>query len=243
MNNLQRTIIATGFLVCTSVALAGEPPFTGNVALTTDYAFRGISQTAEDPAIQGGFDFAAASGLYAGVWGSNLNFGEAVANDARLETDVYAGYRLQTGKLEWDVGVIHYAYPGTADEFDYDFTEAYLGAGYGPLSVKFSYSDDFTGEVAGDDESAYYIEANADFDLPMGLSLGLHVGRSDGDYFEVDGDALVDYTDYKVSLSKDVAGFGLSLAYVDTDLSGDEAVESGPFANDARVVFTLSRSM
>jgi uncharacterized protein (TIGR02001 family) len=243
MKNMHKMIFAGGLLACASLASAEETPFSANVALTTDYAFRGISQTAEDPALQGGFDFTHKSGLYAGVWGSNLNFGEPVANDAHLETDLYAGYRWEMAKLKWDVGVLHYAYPGAASEFDYDFTEVYVGAGFGPVTVKASYSDDFTGVVAGDDEGAYYVEANASFDLPMDVALGLHVGKSGGDYFDVAGDALVDYVDYKVSLSKEVAGFGVSLAYIDTDLSGADKIESGAFANDERFVLTLSRSM
>ncbi len=244
MNNMHKMILAGGLLACASVASAEESPFTGNVALTTDYAFRGISQTAEDPAVQGGFDFAHKSGVYAGVWGSNLNFGETVTNDAHLETDLYAGYRWEMAKVKWDVGAIRYVYPGAMSEFDYDFTEVYVGAGFGPVSLKASYSDDFTGDLVGtDDESAYYVEANASFDLPMDIALGLHVGMSDGDYFDFEGDAFVDYVDYKVSVSKQVAGFGVSLAYVDTDLSGDFEIESGPFATDERFVLTLSRSL
>ena len=240
MNNTYKTILAGGLLACASVAVAEETAFTGNVALTSDYTFRGISQTAEDPAVQGGFDFAHKSGVYAGVWASSLNFGETIPNDAHLETDVYAGYRGEMAKLKWDVGVLHYMYPGAASELDYDFTEAYVGVGYGPLGVKVSYSDDFGTDLAGtDDESAYYIEANANFELPMDFGLGLHVGLSDGDFF----DATSDYVDYKLSVSKEVAGFSASVAYVDTDLSGDDEVESGPFANDERVVFTVSRSL
>lgn len=240
MNNMQKTMLAGGLLACASVAVAEDTSFTGNVALTSDYTFRGISQTAEDPAVQGGFDFAHKSGVYAGVWGSNLNFGEPIENDAHLETDVYAGYRWEMAKLKWDIGVLHYMYPGAASELEYDFTEVYVGAGYGPLGVKVSYSDDFGTDLAGtDDESAYYVEANASFDLPMDFGLGLHVGLSDGDYFDATGD----YLDYKVSISKEVAGFGVSVAYVDTDLSGDAEIESGPFANDERFVLTLSRSM
>jgi uncharacterized protein (TIGR02001 family) len=89
------------------------------VSLTTDYVFRGFSQTAEGAAVQGGFDLTCGI-FYAGVWASSLNWGDAAhpsfdANfnlfDASVEMDWYLGIRPVTGKITWDLGVIYYSYP------------------------------------------------------------------------------------------------------------------------------------
>jgi uncharacterized protein (TIGR02001 family) len=92
---------------------------TANVALTTDYVFRGFSQTAEGPAVQGGFDLTCGI-FYAGVWASSLNWGDFnhgsfdannFAYDASVEMDWYIGIRPVTGRITWDLGVIYYTYP------------------------------------------------------------------------------------------------------------------------------------
>ena len=86
------------------------------LALATEYVFRGISQTDQGPAIQGGFD-ATCGMLYAGVWASNLDFGgDGAGNDiANIEMDFYAGIKPKTGPVTWDLGVIYYAYPNSID--------------------------------------------------------------------------------------------------------------------------------
>jgi uncharacterized protein (TIGR02001 family) len=95
---------------------------TGNVGLTSDYVFRGISQSAEDPAIQGGVDFTCGR-FYGGVWGSSIDFG----GDASAEVDIYGGYKFSTGPLNWDLGLIYYAYSGHFAD-DADFVELKAGA-------------------------------------------------------------------------------------------------------------------
>jgi uncharacterized protein (TIGR02001 family) len=134
MNALQRLAggAATAFALfaLTAPAFAGgslkdkpaEPrrcTFSANAALTSDYVFRGYSQSAEGAAVQGGFD-ATCGMFYAGVWASSLNFGDwdhgsfdfkGFAYDASMELDVYAGIKGTYGKVAWDLGVIYYAYP------------------------------------------------------------------------------------------------------------------------------------
>ena len=112
----MRNLLVLGALAAaaTAPALAQETTITGNVSLTTDYAFRGISQTDESPAIQGGFDAAfGSSGAYAGAWASNINFGSGGSN---MELDLYGGYKFAVGAVNFDVGVIGYLYPGAADD-------------------------------------------------------------------------------------------------------------------------------
>jgi uncharacterized protein (TIGR02001 family) len=118
--------------------------------------------------------------------------------------------------------VIHYDYPG-ANELEFD--EVNLGVGYKFLSAKVSYD--------WDNENMYY-EAGVSWPLPQEFGLGLHVG-----HYDYDDNAVEDYTDWKVGISKSIGGFGLELAYTDTDL--DEDSDPGDLA-DARAVFTLSKS-
>ena len=105
--------------------------FSANVGLTSEYLFRGLSQTDDAPALQGGFDYevslAKPVALYLGVWGSNVDFNEGAGVDgATIEIDWYGGLRGNIGDtaLGWDVGFIYYSYPGAASSLNYDFIEA-----------------------------------------------------------------------------------------------------------------------
>ena len=104
---------------------------SANVALATEYVFRGYSQTAEGPAIQGGFD-ATCGIFYAGVWASNLDWGTNVLdqNVADIEIDWYVGIKPKTDRITWDIGVIYYTYPDSRDfnlGFDNEYVELKLG--------------------------------------------------------------------------------------------------------------------
>jgi uncharacterized protein (TIGR02001 family) len=130
---------------------------SANVGLTTDYVFRGISQTFEDPAIQGGFDVTCGR-FYAGVWASNVDFGAVgpASTVANIEIDLYAGFKTTMGPISWDLGVIYYSYPGqNSPGFDVDYFEFKVGASGeiwkgGTLSGTVFYSPEYTfstGEV------------------------------------------------------------------------------------------------
>ena len=218
-HKLTKTLLASSLAACAGLAQA---EFSANVALTSDYVFRGVSQANEDPAIQGGFDYAHKNGLYAGVWGSNVS--SSLYNGSVLEVDVYAGYAQELGNgLGYDIGFIRYNYPGSAPNTDFD--EVYVGLSYKFLSLKYSAGVDIGNADLGD-----YLEANLDFELAQGFGLGLHIGD-----WNASGPSG-DYTDYKISLSKDIGGFGFELAYTDTDIKNDPL-------SDGRVVLTVSKSM
>jgi uncharacterized protein (TIGR02001 family) len=130
--------------------------FSANVALATEYVFRGVSQTAEGPAIQGGFD--ATCGLfYAGVWASNLDWGSLPGSSddiANIEIDWYAGIKPKTGRITWDLGVIYYSYPNSMDStgFDNNYFEIKVGGSAevwkdGTLGVTVFYSPEYQYET------------------------------------------------------------------------------------------------
>jgi uncharacterized protein (TIGR02001 family) len=128
MNAIQR--IASGAAAAVAVFALAAPAFAGgmkdtpeprrctlsaNVGLTTDYVFRGMSQTSQGPAIQGGFD-ATCGMFYAGVWASNLDWGTDTFGNvaANIEMDGYGGVKFNTGKVAWDLGIIYYSYPNAS---------------------------------------------------------------------------------------------------------------------------------
>ena len=184
-------------VVVTSLAAsqAQELEISGNVALTTNYIFRGITQTDDGPAIQGGFDIGS-GGWYVGTWASSVDFGD----DTTMEIDFYGGYGGSiTETITYDVGAIFYAYPDSPDVGggDQDFLEFYgsLAKSFGAfeLGVGVAYSDDFYGETG---ESLYY-STSASYAVSEELSFEATYGVSD---FEEDGGNR-DYQDYSIGTS------------------------------------------
>ena len=110
-NKLLVAALASAFAV---PAMADDFTPSSNVSLVSDYLYRGILQTGTNPAIQGGFDLAHASGVYAGVWGSSISWlGDAGIPNSGTEIDTYAGYKGAAGDVSYDVGFLRYNYPGT----------------------------------------------------------------------------------------------------------------------------------
>lgn len=215
------TLLSTGTAVMAQTK-APEPDYTlsYNVGVVSDYRFRGISQTSFKPALQGGVDFSHKSGLYLGVWGSNVNWVRAfsLANDGALEIDVYGGYKGSIGgSLGYDLGFITYNYPGSNAA-----TNAYTAEVYGALTyniVTVKYSQAVTNFVANASSAgSSYLEVAATFDLGNGFSLTPHVGKQ-----TVPNQAAnADYTDFSLSLGKDF-GNGLSAFLTVYSTDADDA--------------------
>lgn len=231
MRTCIRAIVATILL---SVCGTAAADVSYNAAVTSDYRFRGVSQSAQDPAISGGIDLTDKSGLYVGTWVSTIDFGPGT--DAHVELDLYGGYGWKGGGVDWDAGAIHYAYPGSKGSLDLAFTEVYLGGTYGPVAVKGYYTDDYSGPTT---KSAWYLVASGGVDLGTGVTLNLSLGQSGGGGIK---DAFGDsYTDYKVGVSKDFGGFGFDLSYVGT--SGiSPNITSDVSNSESTVVLTVSKS-
>lgn len=202
--------------------------FSANAALVSDYVFRGISQSDENFAIQGGFDIGHESGLYTGVWASSIDFNDG--DEANIEIDIYGGYGGEVHDISYDVGAIYYAYPGANSSLNYDFWEAYgsLGYDFGAASatVGVSYSPEFFGD-AGD---AVYTHLGVDVPLPHDFTLSGGVG-----YQEIDKGE--NYTDWNLTVGYDWRDVNFFVSYTDTDL--DEPSECADGC-DARVVLGVS---
>ena len=159
-------------LEATGVADTGGPELSFNLALTSDYVFRGISQNDEDLAIQGGVDVTSGM-LYAGAWASNVDFGDGT----NAEVDLYAGVRPEVGGFSLDFGVIYYGYLGQPDDANWDFVEVKAAAsrGIGPVTFGAAafYSPEFTGEVG----PSLYSEINAAGELSPRVTLSGAFGK------------------------------------------------------------------
>jgi len=187
-------------------------PLSFNVSLTSDYRYRGISQTRLKPALQGGADYAAANGLYVGTWLSTIKWIKDFGGDANIEWDIYGGYKGSIGKdLGYDVGVLTYQYPSNDLNPSANTTEIYGALTFGPATLKYSHSvTNLFGFI--DSKNSGYLDLTANFDVGGGFTVAPHVG-----YQKVAKNSDFSYTDYSVTVSKDVAGFILSGAIVGAD--------------------------
>ena len=198
-----------------SAASAQDVAF--NVAVTSDYVFRGYSQTNEDPAIQGGIDVTSGS-FYGGIWASNVDFGD----DTDIEVDIYGGYKTEAAGFAFDVGFVAYGYINAPAGADYDYVEAKaaVSRAVGPVTlgaVAF-YSPDFFGL----DEEAVYAEVNAAYSV-AGLTFSAAYGEQTLDVND-------DYATWNIGASYPITeSIVIDGRYHDTDVDG-------PLSDDRGVV-------
>ena len=219
-SNLLNSLILAA-LVLPSVAMAAETsPISANVSMTTDYIFRGISQSSKGPAMQGGFDYAHASGLYVGTWGSSVGWIKDFQGytSGSMEFDLYAGFRsgFEGTDVTYDLGAAQYMYPGSrlAATTNADTTEVYGALGWKWLTAKYSRVASSGAYGFANASGSDYMDLSASVPLgETGLTAGAHWGT-----FKFKNNTLQNYTDTKLSLSYDIGG-GLSagVAYTNTD--------------------------
>jgi uncharacterized protein (TIGR02001 family) len=265
-NKLLHTLILTTLSVPALPALADTAPaspFTTNVSLTTNYLYRGISQSGAKPALQGGFDYANANGVYIGAWGSSISWlsDGGVASNAGLELDTYAGYKATAGAVSYDVGFLRYNYPGNYNgtmtvtgtsipAVKADTNEIYGAVTYSIVTAKLSYAlgDLFSVPNA---KGSTYLDLSANYPIgDTGYTLGAHYGKQTYKGSTTDtakaGGADPTYSDYRLSVTKDLGtGYFASLTYSKTNA----ATGAGKFYNvlnkdlgKGTVVAALSRA-
>jgi uncharacterized protein (TIGR02001 family) len=228
-------------------APAAAPALTSNVTLINDYLYRGISQTGANPAIQGGFDYAHASGLYVGAWGSSISWlsDAGVASNSGLELDTYGGYKFATGDVSYDVGYLRYNYPGTypTTAVKADTDEVYGAITYSIVTAKASYS---LGNLFGVAESkgSTYLELNAAYPLAdSGYTLGAHYGKQTVASSGTPDNSALTYSDYKLSVSKDLgSGFSGALAYSSTNATSSYTILTNDLGK-GRVLVSIGRAL
>ena len=197
--------LLTALLIVAGVAQA---EITTNLGATSDYRYRGISQTQNAPAIQGGIDYTNKNGFYAGNWNSSVS-SLVYTNGAGIETDLYAGYKKEIKGITLDVGFYNYFYPrASVNKTNYDTREVYVGAAKGPVSIKVSQSLGDYFAASNSRGSRYY---QADVAYPIAgtkASILAHAGRTD-----VANQTVLDSNDYNAGVGYNLAGFDLAARY------------------------------
>lgn len=239
---LGQALVGVGALTASPAFAQDDDALSGNLALTTDYVFRGISQTRGAPAVQGGADYDGGF-LYAGAWASNVDFDEFDAGSG-VEVDLYAGLRPEVGPVIFDVGVVGYFYPGVKDlqaggdvEGELDYVEAYAKASVSPLErLTLGAALYFSPEFAGETGAAYYGEASAEYALTDATTVSASVGyQTVEDVSGVfPGDFSDAYTTWSVGLTQSFGTFELDVRYTDTDIEASDDLIIQAFTTEAR---------
>jgi uncharacterized protein (TIGR02001 family) len=216
-------------------AAAPESTLSYNVGVTTDYRYRGISQSRLQPALQGGVDYADKSGFYVGAWGSSIKWIKDAGGNGNTEVDLYGGYKGAVGGVAYDVGFLRYEYPNNKLAVSANTNEIYGAATFGPATLKYSHAVSNLFGYANS-KNSYYLDLSAAFDLGDGFSLVPHVG-----YQSVKNNGAYSYTDYSLTLGKDLGnGLSASVALVGTD--ADKAMyytPAGKFTGKSGLVVGL----
>jgi len=218
---MKKSIVLTTAVAAALTSSVAAAEVTANAAFVSNYVWRGVTQTIDQAAVQGGIDWGHESGLYAGTWVSNIDFsgdfgfGYEIGNG--YEMDFYAGFANEIGGLGYDVGVATYQYPVTPD---IAFTEAYISATASIVTVGVNYTID---AAKGNDGLAFdtgdmYFSGSLDFPLgktDMSIYAGTYKFENDGITAGYD----VDYSNFGVSIGKD----GFTFAVDKNDIEGGNA--------------------
>ncbi|AWL13086.1 hypothetical protein HMF8227_02634 [Saliniradius amylolyticus] len=210
------------------IAFPALADWSGTATIASDYLFNGVSQTGEDPALQGSIDWAGDTGWYAGTWASNVDFGD----DTNLEWDFYAGYWQELGdNMSLDIGLAQYTYHGGDNSSDGNYAEAYATWGIGNTAITLWYAWDYFGT----DAAHYITKINHTFPINDNFSILVGVDRSvsmDEEKFvwETNDD---DYIHWQTTASYSWSGFDFTLGVEGTDLDT---------YGDTRLLATASRT-
>ena len=207
--------VATAFFACNTIA--SELSLDGTLAVTSDYRFRGISQSNDDVAMQGSINLNHDSGFHVGLWGSSIDFNQVGNNEATLELDYTAGYAFTVSDVAVDVGYIYYTYPNDGSNDNNDYGEVYAAADWKGVEVGVNWTDDGYGKSG----KATYVHGGYSYDFGI-VTLGAEVGETflDSATF-ANGDDK--YFNFEVSATVTLLEkLDVELAYVGTDLSKND---------------------
>lgn len=208
---------------------------TGSLTVTSDYVFRGITQSDEKPAAQAAATLGNTTGLYIGAWVSNVDFNDG--DEAKAELDLSGGYKWVWGPVSFDGGAIYYAYPGASDMLDYDYVEGKLAASVPAGPATLTGSVFVSPDYFGGSNTAVYINGAASVPLfDSGFTANAAVGHQ-----SIDDEASFgtsDYTDWTGGLSYTWGKFTFSVSYFNTDLSKADC----PDGCERRITGTITKS-
>ncbi|WP_299016061.1 TorF family putative porin [uncultured Caulobacter sp.] len=220
---------AAATVALSGAAMADELKLSYNIGVTSDYVFRGVSQTQEDPAVQGGVDATYGIG-YAGVWASNVDFG---TNDPSAEIDFYAGVRPTVGDTSLDLGVLYYSYTkdkGAPGAYSYFEVKAAASRSIGPATVGLAayYSPEYSTDLG----KALYYEVNGAIPVMDKLTVSAALGHQEFDK------STGDYATWNIGATYAVTDkLGLDLRYHDTDEHGLGKIYGSRFVVSLKAAF------
>ncbi|MFA9459798.1 TorF family putative porin [Thiohalorhabdus methylotrophus] len=217
-------------------AATAHAELTGNVGVSNNYIWRGVTQTNDEPAVSGGIDYAHESGFYAGTWISNVDFSDTTtasdsspASKNEIEQDWYVGYGGAVSDFSYDLGYALFTYPLSDNA---DFGEVYGSVGYSYLSVGAAYT--VNSQVEGESQfmegDLYY---SATLDIPIAGDFGVSATYG---HYEFDEVSDASYDHYNLYLTKGNFSFGVEK----NDQDGE--YPAGKDADDPRVVVSWSHS-
>ena len=239
MASVVRLLSALGFVAVLGVSLPAQAEgmkfpgtFSANAGLVTEYRFRGLDQSSQKPALQGGIDWSMDTGMggtsvYLGTWGSNVDFGDG--DKASAEIDYYGGVSGSINDIGWDVGFIYYSYPGASDDVNYDLWEVALGLSYDimdglSVGANYAYSPDFFGASG----SGHWMTANVSYAVPVDFMAGITLDASVGkQYIEKNSTfGQPDYVTWSIGASLGLTdNVSLGVQYIDTDISNSRLAD------------------
>ena len=234
-----------------AVGLAATPAsaqiagLSGNAAVTTNYIFRGISQSGANPAVQAGIDYALpGTGLALGTWASSIDFGSIAGSDgiphdaAPFEWDIYGSYTFAiTDAFGVSAGAIAYLYPNAATGANFNWYEIWGGLSYNfgvaSVSGRVYYAPDYV-NLSTDE---FYFTGGVSAPVLPWLTLNANLGYSLFDHavFPI----IEDYMDWNVSAVASYGNFSFTVGYSDTDLGGAYEIQSGPFQTTGQFWFMV----
>lgn len=248
--------LSLGSMAHAEDAPAGPHHISANVGIYSQYVFRGLTQTKEKPALQGGFDYSNDNGLYAGTWLSNISwFSDTNGGTSSLEWDGYAGFKKTwaSGVLT-DIGYLRYQYPGSYPALapgtvKPNSDEVYLGVGWKWATLKYSYS---LGDTFGveDADGTSYIDLTVSIPLPQGFGVSLHAGQQKfkgssafAESIGTDNDDLYTYEDYRGTVSYAFGGTWTAAAtYTHSSAKDAGYTVLGKNLGDDQFIVSLSRA-
>lgn len=209
-------------------SVTANAELSATFTLANDYLFNGVSQTNEKAAFQGSFDWYNNQGLYAGVWFSNLDYGE----DTNIEADVYLGFATNLNQdIAYDIGIAQYSYHGADHSRDYNYTEAYAKVSFKTTQLAAWYAWDYFG--TGASHSIIMLTHTLELSDNLSLQFGIDQSTShDSDKFQWQDDDD-SYRHLHITGSYQLNGFDLSLGWHDTNLTDNLG---------KRMLFTIAKT-
>ena len=216
MKIVKITAIAAAVLAASSVSQFASAEVSANFGASSNYLWRGVTQSGNAPSLSGGLDYSDESGIYAGTWVGSIDWTDETSDVTGAEVDLYLGYGGEAGDFGYDVGYIYYYYPTSGYE-DSNFGELYFngsfaGFGFGVAYTINSEADDDVPFGTGD----LYYNVSYGFDLPNEFGLGLTYG-----YYDFDTPTSeADYGHFQLDVTK--GDFTFSVSKADEESGSDD---------------------